>query len=486
MSLAFIPLFIKYLGIEAYGLIGLFGVLQVWLGLLDMGMTPMLNREMARFTGGSYSAIAIRDLLRSIELIALCVAAFICLGIWAASGWLASDWLRAEKLPIDSVAKAFAIMGAVASFRFVEGIYRSCILGLQKQVLFNVVNSAQSTLRGLGSLCLLMWLSPTIEVFFIWQGIVSMFSLISLACITYRTLPRAERGGRFSFQALRGVGRFAGGMMGGNLLAMLLTQIDKIMLSKMLSLSELGYFTFASSIAGILFMLIGPVTTAFYPRLCELYSRREHVKFAATFHQAAQLVTILAGSMAIVVVLFAETLLFIWTRDAELANRSYLLVSLLMIGNLLNGLCFIPAQAMLAHGITVVGIKVNTVAVFLIVPSILIVVPVWGAVGSASIWVALNVGYVLVGLQFTFNRILQAEKWRWYLRDIVVPLASGLIATCAVKLVFPKPNGILEQIAVLLFASIIAFSTAVFACDQTRLLLKNVFKYDSSRKSSNL
>ena len=67
MGLAFIPLYIKYLGMEAYGLIGLFALLQAWLSLLDMGMTPTLSREMARFTGGSHSAQSIRDLLRSIE-----------------------------------------------------------------------------------------------------------------------------------------------------------------------------------------------------------------------------------------------------------------------------------------------------------------------------------------------------------------------------------------------------------------------------------
>ena len=52
MGLAFIPVYIKYLGIEAYGLIGIFAVLHAWLTLLDVGMTPTLGREMARFTGG--------------------------------------------------------------------------------------------------------------------------------------------------------------------------------------------------------------------------------------------------------------------------------------------------------------------------------------------------------------------------------------------------------------------------------------------------
>jgi hypothetical protein len=65
MAIAFVPLYIGYLGIEAFGIIGLFVLLQAWLTLLDLGMTPTLNREMARFTAGLHSPEAIRDILRS-------------------------------------------------------------------------------------------------------------------------------------------------------------------------------------------------------------------------------------------------------------------------------------------------------------------------------------------------------------------------------------------------------------------------------------
>ena len=56
MGMAFIPLYIRYLGIESYSLIGIFAILQAWLGLLDMGMRPALGREMARFNGGAHDA----------------------------------------------------------------------------------------------------------------------------------------------------------------------------------------------------------------------------------------------------------------------------------------------------------------------------------------------------------------------------------------------------------------------------------------------
>ncbi|MFN9916356.1 MAG: polysaccharide biosynthesis protein, partial [Pirellulaceae bacterium] len=52
MGILFLPLYIQLIGIEAYGLIGMIALVQIWLGLLDMGMGPMLNREMARFNTG--------------------------------------------------------------------------------------------------------------------------------------------------------------------------------------------------------------------------------------------------------------------------------------------------------------------------------------------------------------------------------------------------------------------------------------------------
>ena len=82
MGIVFVPTYINYLGMEAYGLIGVFAILQAWMALLDMGMTPTLNREMARYKAGAISAEAILDLMRSIEWICAGIALLIILFIF--------------------------------------------------------------------------------------------------------------------------------------------------------------------------------------------------------------------------------------------------------------------------------------------------------------------------------------------------------------------------------------------------------------------
>jgi O-antigen/teichoic acid export membrane protein len=60
VGILILPLYIKYMGAEAYGLVGFFTMLQAWFALLNMGLTPTIGRETARYHGGSMTALAYR------------------------------------------------------------------------------------------------------------------------------------------------------------------------------------------------------------------------------------------------------------------------------------------------------------------------------------------------------------------------------------------------------------------------------------------
>ena len=471
IGLLFIPIYIKYLGIEAYGLIGLFSVLQALLSLLDMGMTPTLSREMARFTGGNHTSQSMRDLLRSIEFIGIGIALMVGLCIWASSEWLASHWLRTEKLPSLEVADAFAVMGFVTALRFIEGIYRGAIIGLQRQVIFNILNGILATIRSVGVVGVLVWVSPTIEAFFIWQGISSLLTLVALASLTYRTIPKARRSGQFSISALRDIGQFAGGMMAITFLALLLTQADKILLSKLLTLSEYGYYTLAAVVASSLYMLTGPITQAWFPRLTELYVMGDQEALITKYHQGAQLVSVFMGSAAIVLIIFAEPILKLWTRDSDLAYRTSDLLRLLAMGNLLNGLMWIPYQTQLAHGWTSLAVYINLALVVIIVPAIFFITPLYGAEGAAWAWLGLNIVYVVVGIDFMHRKILINEKWHWYRKDVLKPLLVSVAIAILLRWMMPDNLTFIYELIWLFVSSSIILLVSVFTINFLRSAL---------------
>ncbi len=56
IGIAMVPLYLKYMGIEAYGLVGFFAMVQAWSQVLDFGLSQTLGREAAKFNAGVTAA----------------------------------------------------------------------------------------------------------------------------------------------------------------------------------------------------------------------------------------------------------------------------------------------------------------------------------------------------------------------------------------------------------------------------------------------
>ena len=67
VQLVCIPLYVKFMGVEAYGLVGFYLMLQAMLQILDLGLSPTMNREMARYSVEPEKANDARDLVRTLE-----------------------------------------------------------------------------------------------------------------------------------------------------------------------------------------------------------------------------------------------------------------------------------------------------------------------------------------------------------------------------------------------------------------------------------
>lgn len=487
MNIAFVPVYIKYLGVEAYGLLGFYAIMQAGFVLLDMGLLPALAREMSRIGAEKESEVlALRDTLRSIETIVLVFSVVVCFGIFFASWWLASRWLQSSQLPIADVSNAITLMGIVAATRFVEGIYRSSLAGMQRQVAFNILNSILATIRGFGAIAVLAFLSSTIQAFFIWQITVSFLSLATLAWATYSYLPLAERSGRFSFEALSRISKFAGGMVGITFLSLLLTQSDKILLSKLLSLSDFGYYSFSAAVASSLSVFVGPITQAWYPRLVQLHSIDNPNELARTYHQGAQLVSVFLGSSSLVVILFSQTILELWTQDIELARKASTLLSILALGNLLHYTMHFPYYAQLAHGVTGLTIRMNLVLVLIVVPAILVCTPRYGVLGAACIWLILNCGYFLIGSHFFYMKVLPHEKWNWYLYDVLQPLVGCTLVLVTLKSTSSPPDGVFGQVTYMTLISFLAILAASLCAKHVRSIVISVLEATCLRFSQSL
>jgi O-antigen/teichoic acid export membrane protein len=472
MGLAFIPLYIQYLGVEAYGLIGFYAVMQAWLTLFDMGITQTLNREMARFMAGAHTPQSIHDLLRSLEVISMAMAVIICLLVWLSSSYIATHWLNAQILSSDEVANAVAIMGFVIALRFIEGVYKGALLGLQKQIAVNAVSIFIATMRYGGVVAVLAWYASSIKVFFVWQAFSSVISVLLFVYLVYRTLPKPNLMPKFSTKAIKDVWRFASGMLGITFLALLLTQIDKVLLSKLITLEAYGYYTLAATVAGSLALITLPTTQAIYPKLVEYVAQNKQQELINLYHQGSQLISVLIAPVAMVLAFFGKDIIYLWSGDINLATKTAPILLPLAMGSFLNCLVWMPYQLQLAHGWTSFGVRMNTIAVTLLMPAIFFVTPNYGAVGAAWVWALLNAGYVTIGMHYMYKKILPSEKWRWYWHDVIKQLIPTIILMMFAKFLMSgfMYNNIIK-FAIYAFALSVAIFAAIWQSNQIKPLM---------------
>jgi O-antigen/teichoic acid export membrane protein len=248
-----------------------------------------------------------------------------------------------------------------------------------------------------------------------------------LMVFLWRQLPLGDGKDVFEKQLLKGVWRFAAGMSGIQAISAILTQIDKIILSKMLSLEMFGYYTLASMLGMSLLRFVTPVFFSIYPRFTQLVAIGGQEELKRLYHKSCQFMAVLVLPAAIIVALFSHEILLIWTRNPVTAEKTHLLLSMLILGTAFNGLLYPPYALQLSFGWTSLPILKSVVAVILLVPSIVFMAHHYGATGAASAWLALNAGYILFEIPIMHRRLLRTEKWRWYWHDVCFPLAACVL-----------------------------------------------------------
>lgn len=459
LSIVVIPLYIKFLGIEAYGLLGFYMMLQGTLQVLDLGLSPTMNRELARYSTMPEKAGEARDLVRTLEVGYWLLGMVIGAAVAGAAPFFTYHWLNIGALPPEDVQTALMMMGVLVALQWPQSFYGSGLMGLQKQVLVNSVGIPMSALSNGGAVLILWLVSPTIVALLSWQILVGVIQVALVTILLWRSLPSSDRPPRFRKSLLRNIWQFAAGMSGITLAGVILAQLDKVILSRMLSLEMFGYYSLAGAVGRGLYVVISPVFNAILPRLSALVAVGDTAGLKSVYHYGSQLMAVLVLPLAVLLSLFSYDVILLWTGNPETANNTAPIASLLVIGTSLNGLMHLPYALQLANGWTRIGLYITASLIAAFVPAIIVLTTYYGAVGAASAWLLLNVIYLLGGMPLTHLYLLVGEARGWFTEDVGLPLIMTLLVAGAGRFLVESPMSPMVAIGCLsavLFSSMLA------------------------------
>src|ERR1043165_6988424 len=131
VGIFFVPVYVKLIGIESYGLVSFYSTLVGTLSLLDLGLSTAISRQIAIDRSQNDDLKNTYDLIFSVEMIywgiAIVLGSLIVLG----SSFIATSWVNAKELPTDVIQSSVMLMGIVFAFQFPMSIYNGAMIGFE-------------------------------------------------------------------------------------------------------------------------------------------------------------------------------------------------------------------------------------------------------------------------------------------------------------------------------------------------------------------
>lgn len=452
IGLVLMPVYLRYMGAEAFGLVGLFVSLQAWIQLLDLGLSPSLSREMSLYRAGVLAADVIRERLRSLECLLGGLAMLTVFCLVAARRWIADDWLNLGSFSVEAVSSCIAWMGAAAGARWLAGLYRAGLAGLERQLSVNATVAAFATLKFACVIPLMVFWSAEPQVFFAYQTVIGALELASFAALMHRMLPKVTRPVLPSWSALREMLPVAGAMAFLSGMWVFLTQIDKLILSRVLSLEVFGYYSVAVAAAGSVLMLVPPLNQVLQPRMTILATQGRIEDLKLIFCMASQCSAVVFMAAGGGLALLADPVLWAWTGNRAVVDEAAPILFWYGLANGLIGLLTLPFMLQFAFGYLRLHIVGNLLLGVTLLPALGASATYYGAEGAGKVLFAANLLFLLFWIPLVYRKLMPDLTWRWLGRELLPAVCATLLVLVAFRAMMPAAPARLEAAGLLVSA----------------------------------
>jgi O-antigen/teichoic acid export membrane protein len=409
------------MGAEGYGLIGFFVMLQACLALLDLGLSPTISRETARFLTCAIDAASYRRVLFALELFFVFVALTGGVLIFISADYIAKSWLQISVLTDAEVQTSVKLMALIFSIRWMCGLYRGVISGSENLVWLGSYNALIGTFHFVFVVPLLIFWGGTPTLFFTYQLIVTVIELLGLVLFSYKIVPSVKLALRapFEFKSTKQILKFSLNIALTSSIWVFATQIDKLILSKSLPLADFGYFTLAILVAGGINIITSPVSMAIMPRMTRLVALGDNDGVIRIYRKLTQLVSIFASSAVVTIIFCAKPFLLAWTGNEVLVQKVEPVLILYALGNSIVAISAFPYYLQYAKGDLRLHLIGSMIFVLLLVPATILAAKNYGSLGTGYVWLTVNLILFTVWLPVIHKRFSPGLNAKWYFKDTV-------------------------------------------------------------------
>ena len=264
VSLVTVPLYLRAIGHERYGVLLLFWLLLGYFGLFDLGLGRAIAQRIAAFSASSEDARA-----RVFWTALLLNAGFGILGGAVACGVAQFALRHWASVPVDLRLEAAGVVPWLAlavPLLTVSGVLAGALQGRERFLTLNVVQVLASTASQAVPLAVAACLAPDIRLLVPTILLIRVLTCVVLLLLCGRHVPLGSRPA-LDRALLRPLLGYGGWVSVTSLIGPLLSTLDRFLIGGLAGARAVTQYAVPFNLAARLGMLPGSLSSALFPRL---------------------------------------------------------------------------------------------------------------------------------------------------------------------------------------------------------------------------
>lgn len=429
LAIVCIPIFVRQLGTERFGVLTLAWALIGYASLFDLGLGRALTQQVAENLGiGKTDDIPVLVWTSLLLMLILGLAGMLVFGVL--SPWLVHRVLRIPQALQRETLEAFYLLALSIPIVISATALRGILEAYQRFDLTSVVRTSMGILTIAGPLLVIPFSKSLFPVMGVLVG-ARILAWLATLCLCFYVVPTLRRRVVPRVAAATNLMRFGSWMTVTNIVGPLMSYMDRFVIGAMISVTAVAYYTTPSEAVSNLGVIPSGIVGVLFPAFAsDFVTNPDRVRLL--FRRGLKYTFLMLFPVTLLVMAFAREGLQVWLGLA-FANNSLRVLQWLVFGRLLNSLAQVPFGLVQGAGHPHLTGKLHLMELPAYLLALWWLTRASGIEGAAIAWVARVVvdTAILFAMAQRFLQYPAAVVWRMAL---VVGLAMPVLAAAALPM----------------------------------------------------
>jgi O-antigen/teichoic acid export membrane protein len=381
-ALISIPLLIKGLGVDRFGILTIGWMLIGYFSLFDLGIGRALTQIIAAKLAANEHSVIPLFIWTGLSIMLL-LGLVTSLMIVGASPWIVDFALNIPiSLQLETKQALYVLAPTIPLVVLASGL-RGVLEATQEFKAVNLVRIPLGVLMFAAPVCVLPY-SHSLGAAFFSLLLVRLLTTLALWVLCRRAVP-GFRQFSFSRSVVPELLKFGGWMTVSNIVSPIMVQMDRFLIGAMMSVAAVAYYATPYEMVTKLLIIPAAIAGVCFPAVANMAGRQAHEEAQQLYGRSCKYAFILLLPAVVIFELFAGEILHLWL-GAKFSQESTIVFQILTIGVLINGVAQIPFAFLQGGGRSDITAKLHLVEVVIYLPLLWIAVKYFGISGAAVAW----------------------------------------------------------------------------------------------------